>query len=108
MDRSSGCYPGTWDLVSRLRAYFEHYNYSAKSIGVLAGGFFITMGIGLFLGWYAQDFFSDITLLFRHHLPLAQGSFSPAIIVISDLVFYPPIAFLILDSMRPLIVRRSR
>ena len=66
----------------------------------LLGGYLISLGIGLFIGWHAQDFFADLTLLFRHHAPAAgAGAFSPTALVISDLLFYPPIAVLIIDSL---------
>jgi len=65
----------------------------------LAGGYVVSLGIGLFIGWHAQDFFSDLSLLFRHTMPTAIESYSPTALVISDLLFYPPIAVLIIDTM---------
>ena len=67
----------------------------------LVGGYAISLGIGLFIGWHAQDFFSDLTLLFRHHVPTvaAGGAASTTALIISDLLFYPPIAVLIVDTM---------
>jgi len=64
------------------------------------GGYTISLGLGLLIGWKASDFFSDLTLLFRHHVPAAGGTgFSPTALIISDLVFYPPIAVLIIDTL---------
>ncbi len=65
----------------------------------LAGGYVVSLGIGLFIGWHAQDYFSDLSLLFRHTVPATIESYSPTALVISDLLFYPPIAVLIIDTM---------
>src|SRR5438552_13339732 len=112
---------GVWHLIRRLREYIRHYTYKPDDVhysitreeqepgqpftrssayAFLLGGYLISLGIGLFIGWHAQDFFADLTLLFRHHAP-APGAetFSPAALVISDLLFYPPIAVLIIDSL---------
>ena len=118
---------GVWHLISRLREYFSHYTYKPDPIhysitqedkspsqpftrfsayAFLIGGYAISLGIGLFIGWQAQDFFSDLTMLFRHHVP-ATGSagFSPTALIVSDLIFYPPIAVLIIDTMHTLASR---
>src|SRR5438270_11459326 len=79
---------GVWHLISRLREYFRHYTYRPDDIhysitqeekpdakpftrfsayAFLLGGYVVSLGIGLFIGWHSQDFFSDLTLLFRHH-----------------------------------------
>ena len=60
----------------------------------------VSLGIGLLIGWHSQDFFSDLTLLFRH-VPSAVGgaSSSATLLLIYDLLFYPPIAVLIIDTM---------
>ena len=72
----------------------------------LIGGYVVSLGIGLFIGYHSQDFFSDLSLLFRHHVPPAgPGSFSPTAIVISDLLFYPPIAVLVIDTMHAIASR---
>ena len=112
---------GVWHLIRRLREYITHYTYRPDDVhysitrekeepgqpftrssayAFLLGGYLVSLGIGLFIGWHAQDFFADLTLLFRHHAP-APGAetFSPAALVISDLLFYPPIAVLIIDSL---------
>src|SRR5207245_7444267 len=111
---------GVWHLIRRLREYFRHYTYRPDDIhysitreengpaqpftrssayAFLIGGYVASLGVGLFIGWHAQDFFSDLTLLFRHHVPAPGGSYSPAALVLSDLLFYPPIAVLIIDTM---------
>jgi len=113
---------GVWHLIRRLREYFRHYTYKPEEIhysitqeerpeakpftrfsayAFLLGGYAISLGIGLFIGWHAQDFFSDLTLLFRHHVPAGGGAggYSATALIISDLLFYPPIAVLIVDTM---------
>jgi hypothetical protein len=112
---------GVWHLARRLREYFRHYTYRPDDIhysitreentpaqpftrfsayAFLVGGYVVSLGIGLFIGWHAQDFFSDLTLLFRHHVTAASGgAYSPTAQIISDLLFYPPIAVLIIDTM---------
>ncbi|HKP37658.1 MAG TPA: DnaJ domain-containing protein [Pyrinomonadaceae bacterium] len=111
---------GVWHLIKRLREYFRHYTYKPDDIhysitqeekaegkpytrfsayAFLLGGYAASLGIGLVIGWHAQDFFSDLTLLFRHHVPSAVGSYSATALIISDLLFYPPIAVLIVDTM---------
>src|SRR5262245_36185922 len=111
---------GVWHLARRLREYFRHYTYKPDDIhysitreenpptkpftrfsayAFLIVGYAVSLGIGLFIGWHAQDFFSDLTLLFRHHTTPASGSFSPTTMLISDLIFYPPIAVLIIDTL---------
>lgn len=111
---------GVWHLVRRLREYFRYYTYQPdhshysitreetepsqpftrfSAYAFLVGGYVASLGVGLFIGWHAQDFFSDLTVLFRHHVTAPGGSFSPATLVVSDLLFYPPIAVLIIDTM---------
>ena len=113
---------GVWHLIKRLREYFRHYTYKPDDIhysitqdeeprpkpytrfsayAFLLGGYAVSLGIGLIIGWHAQDFFSDLTLLFRHQAAAAAGgaSYSATALIISDLLFYPPIAVLIVDTM---------
>ena len=112
---------GVWHLIRRLREYFRIYTYRPDDIhysitreeekpgkpftrfsayAFLIGGYVVSLGIGLFIGWHAQDFFSDLTLLFRYHVPAGGGaSYSPAALLVSDLLFYPPIAVLVIDTM---------
>jgi curved DNA-binding protein CbpA len=111
---------GLWHLVKRLVEHFRHYTYIPdarhysitqeekpeqpftrfSAFAFLIGGYAISLGLGLLIGWYAQDFFADLTMLFRHHAA-AGGTpgFSPTLLIVSGLVFYPPIAVLIIDSL---------
>src|SRR5229473_2590638 len=90
---------GIWHLIRRLREYIAHYTYKPDDINYsitreekepdqpftrfsayafLLGGYLISLGIGLFMGWHAQDFFADLTLLFRHHATVSgPGGLSP-------------------------------
>lgn len=112
---------GVWHLIRRLREYFQHYTYKPDAVhysitqedespqrpftrfsayAFLIGGYGISLGLGMLIGWQAQDFFSDLTLPFRHHVRAsAAAGFSPAALIVSDLVFYPPIAVLIIDTL---------
>ena len=56
-------------------------------------GYALSVGIGLYIGWHAQDFFNDLALLFRHKAVSVQ------LAIVLDLVFYPPIAVLIVDTV---------
>lgn len=117
---------GVWHLIRRLREYFHHYTYKPEDFhysitqerthpaqpftrlsayAFLVGGYGLSLGIGLFIGWHAQDFFSDLTLLFRHHVATPATSLSPAALIASDLVFYPPIAVLIIDTLHAIASR---
>ena len=112
---------GVWHLARRLREYFRHYTYKPDEIhysiteeeqpatkpfsrfsasAFLVGGYVVSLGIGLLIGWQSQDFFSDLALLFRHHVPSVGGAASSTtMLLIYDLLFYPPIAVLIIDTM---------
>jgi hypothetical protein len=119
---------GVWHLIRRLQEYFRNYTYKPEAIhysitredepplqpftrfsayAFLLGGYGVSLGIGLLIGWHSQDFFSDLTLLFRHHAPTTAGvaGFSPTALIVSDLIFYPPIAVLIIDSLHALASR---
>jgi hypothetical protein len=114
---------GIWHLATRLKEYFAHYTYIPKPIqasimrqeekpeqpftrfsaySFLLIGYLLSVGMGLLIGWHAQDVFTDITLLFRHRVEVVQSSmiaYSSAALLIPDLVVYPPIAVLIVDTM---------
>jgi curved DNA-binding protein CbpA len=111
---------GLWHLVKRLVEHVRHYTYIPdarhysitqeekpeqpftrfSAFAFLIGGYAISLGLGLLIGWYAQDFFADLTMLFRHHAATAgTPGFSPTLLIVSGLVFYPPIAVLIIDSL---------
>lgn len=118
---------GVWHLASRLKEYFDHYTYIPQPIqasimrqdeipeqpftrssayAFLILGYAGSIGIGLFIGWHAQDFFSD--MMFRGHVGMVQSSmlmYSPALLLIPDLVLCPPIAVLIVDSIHALASR---
>ena len=120
---------GVWHLVTRLREYFDHYTYSPKSIRssimedgekpeqpfsrfsaytFLLVGYGVSIAIGLVVGWHAQEFFSDLTMLLRHKVEVVQSNmlfFSSTALLIPDLVVYPPIAVLIVDSMQAVTAR---
>lgn len=111
---------GVWHLANRLREYLAHYTYKPNLIQgsiisqeaapeqpftrfsaytFLLVGYAISLGIGLYIGWHTQDFFNDLTLLFRHRVASVQSS------MILDLIFYPPIAVLIVDTVHGLASR---
>ena len=111
---------GLWHLVKRLVEHFRHYTYKPDSrhysitqeeekpsqpytrfsgYAFLIVGYVLSLTLGLLIGWHAQDFFSDLTLLFRHHASAPGSSVSPTVLIVSDLIFYPPIAVLIIDSV---------
>ena len=110
---------GVWHLATRLREYLQHYTYTPKPIQYtimredekpeqpftrfsaytfLLVGYAVSIGVGLLIGWHAQGFFSDLSLLVQHRVDMAQSS----IFLVPDLVIYPPIAVLIVDSMHAL------
>jgi hypothetical protein len=115
---------GVWHLAARLREYFNHYTYKPKAIQdsimgdeekpeqpftrfsaytFLLVGYGLSVVIGLIVGWHAQEFFSGLTMLFRHKVEVVQSSMlfqSSTALLIPDLVVYPPIAVLIVDTMQ--------
>ncbi|HSB27637.1 MAG TPA: DnaJ domain-containing protein [Pyrinomonadaceae bacterium] len=118
---------GVWHLFTRLREYLAHYTYQPKVIQgsirdsetpeqpftrfsaytFLLVGYALCIGIGLYIGWHTRDFFDDLTMLIR---PPVGGhgnvlAYSSAALLIPDLVFYPPIAVLIIDTMHGLASR---
>lgn len=111
---------GVWHLVTRLREYLQHYTYRARSVGnndeekpeqqytrfsayaFLVVGYGISIGCGLILGWHAQEYFDGLSMLFRYGAKLGQSNmfFSlSTLLLIPDLVVYPPIAVLIVDGL---------
>lgn len=114
---------GVWHLANRLREYLAHYTYRPDVIqgSIMRGqslpeqpftrfsaytfllvGYALSVGIGLYIGWHTQDFFNDITLLFRDRVHVVQSSvlaYTWAAILIPDLIIYPPIAVLIVDTV---------
>jgi len=118
---------GVWHLANRLKEYLAHYTYKPKAIqGIgdeatpeqpftrfsaytfLLVGYGLSLGIGLYIGWHTQDFFNDLTLLFRHRVAEVQSSmlaFTSAALLIPDLIICPPIAVLIVDTVHGLASR---
>lgn len=119
---------GVWHLANRLREYLAHYTYTPDPIqgSIMRGaslpeqpftrfsaytfllvGYALSVGIGVYIGWHAQDFFSDITLLFRDRVAAVQTgvAFAWFAIMIPDLILYPPIAVLIVDTVHGLASR---
>jgi len=118
---------GVWHLANRLKEYLAHYTYKPKTIqGIgdeqtpeqpftrfsaytfLLVGYGLSLGIGLYIGWHTQDFFNDVTLLFRHRVAEVQSSmlaFTSAALLIPDLIICPPIAVLIVDTVHGLASR---
>lgn len=120
---------GIWHLGSRLREYFAHYTYAPKPLqgsimredekpeqpftrfsaySFLILGYAASIGIGLIIGWHTQDYFSDLNMLVRYRvaaMPHQVLMYSPGVLLIPDLILYPPIAVLIVDSMHALASR---
>jgi hypothetical protein len=113
---------GVWHLATRLREYFNHYTYSPKPIQdsimrddekpeqpytrfsaytFLLVGYVLSVGFGLLIGWHAQEFLNGMSVFFRQ----VEGAkpnmlfLSSTALLIPDLVVYPPIAVLIMDTM---------
>ena len=118
---------GVWHLATRLREYFAHYTYSPKPIqdsimrddekpeqpftrfsayAFLLVGYMLSIGVGLIIGWHAQGFMSGLTMLLPREVVHTNMLFySSTLLLIPDLVIYPPIAVLIVDSMQALTAR---
>ena len=98
---------GLWHLLSRLREYIERYTYQPppvqysimngvekpekpftrfRAYAFLIGGYSISVAFGLFVGAHAEYFIRDLAFFFDQKIR-------------PDLVFYPPIAVLIVDTM---------
>ena len=120
---------GVWHLATRLREYFKHYTYIPKPIQAslmsqeekpeqpftrfsaytfLLVGWALSIGVGLFINWHTRDFFADLTLLYQHrvqHVASTALLQSSTALMVPDLLFYPPIFVLIVDSMHALTSR---
>lgn len=118
---------GVWHLAKRLREYFAHYTYRPKSIQdsimrddekpeqpftrfsaytFLLVGYALSIGVGLLIGWHAQGFMSGLTMLLPPEVTKTNMLFySSSLLLIPDVVVYPPIAVLIVDSMQALTAR---
>jgi hypothetical protein len=112
---------GVWHLANRLREYLAHYTYKPNPIQAsiiseveapeqpftrfsaytfLLVGYALSIGIGLYIGSHTQDFFGDLRLLFQHRVAVVQSS-----MLAYDLIIYPPIAVLIVDTVHGLASR---
>jgi hypothetical protein len=111
-----------WHLATRLREYFNHYTYSPKArldsimkdeqkpeqpytrlsaYTFLLVGYLVSVGLGLLIGRHAQEFLDGMSVFF-HHVEGVQSNMlfvSSTALLIPDLVVYPPIAVLIVDTM---------
>ena len=119
---------GVWHLATRLREYFAHYTYTPKPIQdsimrdeekpeqpytrfsaytFLLVGYVLSIGVGLLIGWHAQGFHEWVNdAAAAREWPTRNMLFySSTILLIPDLVVYPPIAVLIVDSMQALTAR---
>jgi hypothetical protein len=118
---------GVWHLATRLREYFAHYTYTPKPIQdsimrdeekpeqpytrfsaytFLLVGYVLSIGVGLLIGWHAQGFMNGLTMLLPKGVAHSHMLvYSSTILLIPDLVVYPPIAVLIVDSMQALTAR---
>ena len=98
---------GLWHLTSRLREYFERYTYKPAEIHVsiiteekrpekpftrlsaylfLVVGYVVSIGAGLLTADQLHYVMNDLTFIFDQN-------------VRPDLIFYPPIAVLLVDTM---------
>ena len=98
---------GLWHLASRLREYLERYTYKPEQIHVsiinekekpekpftrfsayvfLVVGYIVSIGAGLFIAEQLQYVMNDMTFIFDQNIR-------------PDLIFYPPIAVLLVDTM---------
>ncbi|HEX8844182.1 MAG TPA: DnaJ domain-containing protein [Pyrinomonadaceae bacterium] len=98
---------GLWHLASRLREYFARYTYKPDSIHVsiinekekpeqpftrfsayafLIVGYVISIAAGLFAAAQLRYVMNDMAFIFDQHIR-------------PDLIFYPPIAVLLVDTM---------
>jgi curved DNA-binding protein CbpA len=118
---------GVWHLASRLREYFAHYTYKPKSIldslmqedetpeqpftrssalAFLVVGYALSISVGLLISWHTQGLTNGIHLALTRQVANSNMLFaSSAMLLIPDLVVYPPIAVLIVDSMQALTAR---
>jgi curved DNA-binding protein CbpA len=118
---------GVWHLATRLREYFAHYTYRPKSIQdsimrddekpeqpftrfsaytFLLVGYVLSIGVGLIIGWHVHGFMNGLNMLIpREVVHSNMLLYSSTVLLIPDLVVYPPIAVLIVDSMQALTAR---
>jgi len=69
-------------------------------------GYALSIAGGLLIGWHTKGFMSGLTMLLPREVVNPNVLFySSTILLIPDLVVYPPIAVLIVDSMQALTAR---
>ena len=112
---------GVWHLATRLREYFNHYTYRPKArqdsimrdeekpeqpytrlsaYTFLLVGYGLSVGLGLLIGWHAQEFLNGMSVFFRHVEGVQSNILvSSTALLLPHLVVYPPIAVLIVDAM---------
>lgn len=111
---------GIWHLATRLHEYIERYTYKPKQIqdsimheeekpeqpytrvtayAFLFVGYIASLGAGLYIGAHADAFIGDLGYFFRQHVGRELLLIPPASLIIPDLLIYPPIAVLIVDTM---------
>lgn len=113
---------GVWHLATRLREYFNHYTYRPKArqpsimrddekpeqpytrfsaYTFLLVGYVLSVALGLLIGWHAQEFLDGMSVFFSHVEGVQSKMLfvSSTALLIPDLVVYPPIAVLIVDTM---------
>jgi len=113
---------GVWHLATRLREYFNHYTYRPKArqpsimrddekpeqpytrfsaYTFLLVGYVLSVAFGLLIGRHAQEFLTGMSVFFRHVEGVQSNVLfvSSTVLLIPDLVVYPPIAVWIVDTM---------
>ena len=96
------------DSILREEEKPEQPFTSSSAYAFLILGYAVSVGVGLFIGWHAEDFFSDLNMLFRHQVQAVHSNVlmsSATALLIPDLILYPPIAVLIVDSMHAIASR---
>jgi hypothetical protein len=69
-------------------------------------GYALSIAVGLLIGWHTKGFMSGLTMLLPREVVNPNVLvYSSTILLIPDLVVYPPIAVLIVDSMQALTAR---
>jgi hypothetical protein len=96
---------GVWHLFTSLKEHFDHYTYSPGRISItrmskskkpfkrsiawafVVGGYLLSLGTGMLIGMLTDDFSSQF---------FGNNTFTDALFAV---MFYPPIAVLIVDMM---------
>jgi curved DNA-binding protein CbpA len=96
---------GVWHLFNSLKEHFDHYTYKPGRISItrtykskkpfkrsmawafIIGGYLLSLGTGMLIGMLTEDFSSQI---------FGSSTITDALFAV---LFYPPIAVLIVDTM---------